>query len=474
MSISPLADGFEPATLEAWQDKALQALKGADLSALSSRTADGLAVDPLYSPADGAAVEARPADTAWDIVALADHPDGRAANGQVLADLEGGASGVSIAFAHAPSAGRFGLPAEADTLSLLLQDVYLDLVHLRIEPHRLAKQSAHWMADLFERRGIEPSRGIVSFGLDPLGNFAWRGVLTADRKGIAKRIASTVDMLKGKGFSGRFVEADGRNYHAAGATDAQELAAVLATAVDYLRFLTETGSLSVDEAFDAIGASLAVDQHQLASIAKMRAMRLLWQRLQDLCGAGGKALRLHAETSRRMMMADDPHTNILRTTLAAFAAGTGGADSITILPFSCALGLADRQARRVARNLHHLLLDESNLHRVADPAAGSGAIEALTEGLCEAAWTEFQMIEAEGGILDSLISGGLQGRIAGARQSLEHLLASGSEVLVGATIYPHASPAKVPVVDAAPWPDPEFKDVVLDCTPLTPASLVEG
>jgi methylmalonyl-CoA mutase len=281
-------------------------------------------------------------------------------------------------------------------------------------------------------------------------------------------------MLKGKGFSGRFVEADGRCYHAAGASDAQELAAVLATAVHYLRILTGTGGLGADEAFGDIGVSLAVDQHQLTSIAKLRAMRLLWGRLQELCGASASPVRLHAETARRMMMADDPHTNLLRTGLAAFAAGVGGADSVAILPFSCALGLPDEPARRMARNLHHLMLEESNLHRVADPAAGSGAIEALTDGLCEAAWSEFQTIEAEGGILASLVSGALQGRVGTARHTLEQSLADGSEAYVGATVFANATPAKAAVLEAEPWPEPEFSDAVLECKPLAPATLVKG
>ena len=136
--------------------------------------------------------------------------------------------------------------------------------------------------------------------------------------------------------------------------------------------------------------------------------------------------------------------------------------------------MPDEPARRMARNLHHLMLEESNLHRVADPAAGSGAIEALTDGLCEAVWSEFQTIEAEGGILESLISGALQGRIGAARQALEGSLTDGSEVYVGATVFANETPAKVAVLEAEPWPDPEFRDVALECAPLLPATLVNG
>jgi methylmalonyl-CoA mutase len=474
MSISSLADGFERATYDAWRERVSNALKDAEFASLIDRTPDGIVIEPLYQPAAATPIASRPAGAAWDIVTVADHTDVGTSNRQVLDDLEGGASGISIAFALAANAGGFGLPPSGDTLRGLLQDVYLDLVHLRIEPHPRSRRSAHWMAGLFEQRGIEPVRATVSFGLDPIGNFARRGALPADGETVAGRLAGTVDLLRGKGFAGRFVEADGRPYHAAGANDAQELGAVLATEVHYLRVLTETGGLGIDEAFAAIGVSLAADQHQLTSAAKMRAARLLWRRLQDLCGAEPSDLRLHAETARRMMMADDPHTNLLRTTLAAFAAGTGGADSIAILPYSCPLGLADAQARRTARNLHHLLLEESNLHRVADPTAGSGAIEALTDGLCAAAWAEFQAIEAEGGILESLQSGALQIRIGAAREALRKAVADGEKPFVGATIYPNATQAKVALLEAESWPDPVLGDAVLECAPLLPTKLVKG
>ncbi len=105
-----------------------------------------------------------------------------------------------------------------------------------------------------------------------------------------------------------------------------------------------------------------------------------------------------AETAWRMMTKRDPHGNIVRGTIAALAAAVGGADAITVLPYSAALGLPDAHARRIARNTQTILIEESNLYRVADPAAGSGAIETLTDALCAKAWTLFQEIEREGGV----------------------------------------------------------------------------
>ena len=110
-----------------------------------------------------------------------------------------------------------------------------------------------------------------------------------------------------------------------------------------------------------------------------------------------KPIRLHAETAWRMTTRRDPWVNMLRTTVATFSAGLGGADSITVLPFTAALGLPDAFARRVARNTHLILIEEANLARVADPASGAGGFEALTDALCEKAWGLFQAIERDGG-----------------------------------------------------------------------------
>ena len=199
-----------------------------------------------------------------------------------------------------------------------------------------------------------------------------------------------------------------RAYHEAGASEAQELAAVLATGVAYLRALEAHGH-SLERARDALSFLLVADADEFLTVAKLRALRRLWARVEQACGLEPKPIRLHAETAWRMTTRRDPWVNMLRTTVAAFSAGIGGADAITVLPFTAALGLPDAFARRIARNTQLILLDESNLARVADPAAGAGGFEALTDALCEKAWALFQEIEREGGILESLTGGNAPG-----------------------------------------------------------------
>ena len=385
------------ADLAAWRRLVEERLQGRDFSALESRTRDDIAIEPLYAARhDRPALPGRQA-SAWRIIQFVDDPDVDQANGQALEDLAGGATGLALRFSDA-AAGP-GLPPDEQVLRIVLDGIDLAAIHLRVDPHRRADASAVWLRDLVLRQGIAPERADISYGLDPLGLFASRKAIELDPRAWTEAF----QLLAAAGFGGTYVALDARLYHEAGASEAQELAAILAAAVWWLRALDPLG-FAPEAIFARFGASVAVDRDQFLSIAKLRALRLLWMRFTELCGVAPTHLPVHAETSRRMMTRAEPHTNILRTTIAAFAAAVGGADSIAVVPHDAALGPAARDARALARNVHHLLVEETQLHRVSDSAAGSGAAEALTDALAERAWHEFQAIEREGGIVESLRS----------------------------------------------------------------------
>ncbi len=247
--------------------------------------------------------------------------------------------------------------------------------------------------------------------------------------------------------------------HEAGGSEGQELAWALASAAQYLRAM-EAGGRSLAEAFRALSFTLALDADQFAGIAKLRALRKLMDRMQEACGLSPAPVRIHAETAWRMLTKRDAPVNMLRNAIAAFAAGVGGADSVAVLPHSGALGLADPFARRVARNTQMVLIEESGLHRVADPAAGSGSIEALTDGLCEAAWAEFQQIERAGGLVASLQAGAFQARVAAISARRARDLATGKAPLTGTSAYPsltEKSESVLPIAPRGPKPGPSPK-----------------
>jgi methylmalonyl-CoA mutase len=300
------------------------------------------------------------------------------------------------------------------------------------------------MADLIEARRIDPARVDLRFNYQALSTMAVRGSATAPWSEIEKPFAKVVSGLMDRGFGGPFVLADGRPVHDAGGSEAQELAFALSLALAYLRSL-ESGGIALEAARAAISFRLVADADQFLTMAKFRALRRLWARVEQACGLPPKPVFIAAETAWRMLTQRDPNVNMLRATMATFAAGLAGANAITVLPHTLALGLPNLFARRIARNTQLVLLEESNLAKVSDPAAGSGGIESLTGELCETAWTLFQEIEKAGGAFAALQHGLIQGKVAATRKAREANISRRRDVLTGASEFPDLAEAAAAV-----------------------------
>ena len=455
-----------------WLTLVERSLSGASFEdELVSWTDDGIGIQPLYPRARDAHVLGRAdAGRRWSILQRADDPDTARARTQVQEDVASGATGLALVFASAPNAFGYGLRPDPETLAQILEGLDLAQTHLRIDVHPASRSSITWLAELMTARRIDPEKLSLSFGIDPAAHFASAGRLRMSVEALQASMPQSLAHFFALGVPGILLEGDGRVYHNAGATEAQELGALAATAALYLRMFQDARQPLL-YAVPHIGFAVAVDQDQWMSMAKIRALRTLWARLQEACGMEPTGARIHAETSYRMMTVKDPQTNILRSTIATFAAATGGADTISVLPHTMALGLPDPFARRIARNTQLILAEESQLDFIADPAAGSGAIEALTEALCEQAWSEFQRIEAEGGILESVAAGAVQARIRTAREARAELYRKGERTIVGTTIYPQAQEQPATVLEATPVVAEE--DGVAFCERLPVARLDE-
>ncbi|QEL23050.1 methylmalonyl-CoA mutase [Bosea sp. F3-2] len=452
----PYLDAFPAPSHDAWRAAVDKVLKGADFEKrLVGRSADGIRIEPLYPAASPAARALRAEAERWHVAARLDHPGPKEAQALALADLEGGADTLTISSAGAQAARGYGLVADdVSALDTALDGVMLDLIRLRLDPAPQGRINALLLAALIEKRGHAPAELSVEFGLDPIGVFAGLGSLAVSWPEVGRRLAETIRAIKDRGFSGPFITVDSRPYHEAGASEAQELGAALATAVAYLRALEAQG-LTLAEARDTLAFTLVADTDEFLTVAKFRAARLLWNRIQQACGLAPKPARIHAETAWRSLTRRDPHVNLLRGTVAAFSAGVGGADSLTVQPFTAALGLPDAFARRVARNTQLILLEESNLWRVADPAAGAGGFEALTQALCEQGWLAFQEIErqSEGdlrGIVAGLANGSVQKTLAGQRAARMKVVATRREPITGTSEFPHIREDAVAVLKVAP------------------------
>ncbi|WP_051231133.1 methylmalonyl-CoA mutase subunit beta [Kaistia adipata] len=460
---------FHPASEPEWRQLAVKALKGADFEAkLVSRSADGLRIEPLYAKAAGGHPRpVRAGSGPWRVVQRIDLADPEAARRQALEDLENGASGLVLVFADAPTARGFGLAdAGAAAIARALDGVMIDLVALRLEAGRAAPEAAQALVDLARSQNLPLDALDLDLGLDPHALLALDpagGDATAALLDAAVELASAF----GAEAKSRFLRVDGRVWHEAGASEAQELALALAAGVDHLRGLEARG-IAPERGRRMIAFLLAADADEFLGIAKFRALRRLWACVEAACGLAPMPIRLDAETSFRMLTRRDPHVNLLRSTTAAFSAGLGGADSVTVLPFTQALGLPDASARRIARNTQIILIEESGLGHVADPAGGAGGFEALTDELCAAAWALFQRIEAAGGIAAALGSGLVAGEIAAVAEKRERDVRRRKLPITGTSAYPHLDEATVAVL--APLPAPAG---AADVSPFAPHRTAE-
>jgi methylmalonyl-CoA mutase len=441
---------FPPASQEQWLALVAGVIKGAPFEkSLVSRSYDGIAIAPLYQRGSrvqaGFGREARP----WQIVQRIEFPDMAAANAQALHDLENGASGLALVFAGAIGAYGFGLDGSAP-IARLLEGISLDTgVAIDLQPGLNAGNIARQLADVLHRQGRSPAVADISFGFDPLGHIAvgTQGALPW-RDGSAE-FAAGISSLASRGYKGPFAVADGRVVHNAGGSEAQELAYVLATALAYLRALEASG-VALGDARRMIYFRLAADADQFLTTAKFRALRKLWARVQEACGLTPTPAFVAAETAWRMMTRRDPFVNMLRATVAVVAAGLGGADGIAVVPHTAAIGLPDSPARRIARNTQLILLEESNLAKVADPAAGAGGPESLTRQLSMAAWSLFQEIEQAGGVAAALEYGLIQAKIAAVRAERRNAIAQRRDALTGTSEFPNIAEAPVEVLAPSP------------------------
>jgi methylmalonyl-CoA mutase len=458
-----LAADFPTPTRAEWRElvAAVLARSGASPgvdpeTALSYRSYDGIEIKPLYTAddapdlgADGrpghppfvrGATEDGAAATGWDVRTRHAGADPSTLNKAVLADLETGATSLWLVL------GRGGL-AISD-LPAALSGVYLDLAPIALDAGVQAHEAGRALLSLAEQRGVDLAELRGTIGADPIGHRARTGaVADLDQLRTLGRQRAEFGRL-------RLATVDGTVYHDAGGSQAQELGIATAVGVAYLRALTDGGA-SIDEALAALEFRWAVTAEQFPSIAKLRAARRIWDRVAELSGAAAarRGQYQHAVTSAAMLTRRDPWVNMLRTTIGCFAAAAGGADSITVAPFDAAIGASDDFARRIARNTHAVLHDESSLARVIDAAGGSWFVESLTDQLAEKAWDVFTSVERAGGALAALDDATIGDLLAGTQARRAADIAHRRAPITGVTEFADVGEAPVRRAPHPPAPD---------------------
>ena len=452
-----LDPGFPPAGEDAWRALVARTLGDRPFESLTRSTAEGLPIAPLYAAAEApAAFPARPfdAERPWDVRTLSAHVDPGRVNADLLADLAGGAASVIVAGHATPEA-----------LARALKDVIVELAPVGLDAGFLGPKAADALHSV-----AKASPGArLNLNLDPLSAFAETG---ASPGPIESHLvsAATVAVRHAQTYpQAQLFLASGRIAHEAGGGEALEVAVAASATVAYAKALVRAG-LPVAEAFARITLGLAADADYFLTIAKLRAARAVFARIATVSGAAAQA-RIEARSSRRMLTAQDPWTNMIRLTSAGFGAAVGGADAVVLGNFTDALGLPTAFARRQSRNTQLVLMEEANVGRVADPAAGSGYLEAITDQIARAAWERLQAIEAAGGLIGALSSGLV------ARDVETAVAGRGEPKILGVTAFPPTADAPVEVetacaatldTSAARLPGPDGK-----CPPLKPMRLSE-
>ncbi len=445
-----LAGEFDTPTRDAWLDAVdvivqksgrlrEDALLGAGVTKLSRTSPDGITVAPLYSAEDVEGLPGTGVPGAWPFTRGA-HAAGLVPDGwdvrqrhtgvdpeAVLADLEGGVTSIwltGVSAADLPKA--------------------LDGVELNLAP--VALEGGAELAEAYLSLGSEHGEDLLgSLCLDPIGERA--------RTGDGPDVASVVPLAQraaGNHPQVRSVVVDGTPIREAGGSDAQQLGFSLSAGVAYLRALVDAG-LDVATAARQLEFRYAATPEQFGTIAALRAARRLWARVLDASGTTDVPQIQHAVVADALFTRRDPWVNMLRGTVAGFAAGIGGADAVTVPPFDAAIGRPQAFSRRIARNTQRLLVEECHLGRVIDPAGGSWYVEHLTDDLARAAWDYFQELEREGGAVAALDSGLVARTVGEVRAGREKAVATRRAPLTGVSEFPDIEEKPV---EREPLPEP--------------------
>lgn len=419
---------FPAPTIDDWKAR-VRRETGADASELGCTTASGVRVEPLYVAAPESSVgvpgrapyvrgaSATPAPSGWRRCQRYEDGDLEGSCDRIRADVAGGidaiwlrldrAARLGLAVDEAPEAlGAEGLPAhDVDTLAPLLAAASLPGRELWLDAGGNALPAAALALAAFERAGVDAAEVSLRWCADPLGALAADGQIPADHATLGWEAAALAALSARRWPGSRTLTASSAPYARAGAGADQQIGLGLATAIEYMRYLT-AGGVAADAAGAQIALVTEIDQDFLVEVAKLRALRLGWSKLQSACAGTATAPLLHAATGWRSYAAEDPWVNMLRATVQTMAAAIGGAQTITALPFDAPLGQPEARGLRVARNTHAVLGEESRLGEVMDAAGGAYAVETLTDELARAGWEVLRRVDANG-MASALVGGEL-------------------------------------------------------------------
>lgn len=434
---------FPAVTTEQWESVITADLKGADRSKkLVWRTLEGFEAEPYYRAEDLASLKHTAAknagefpyvrgvkkDNDWMVRQTVEVSDAKSANTKALEMLMSGVNSLNFKIKN----GKDYTAADLDTL---LKGISIPAVELAFEgcgvPH-----VAGLFLDKIAKENIDKDGVTATFNIDPLGQATRKGSAPCPNSwekitGLASKAAEYKRI--------KFVGVNGVLFHNCGASSVQELAFALAMGHEYLVNLMEKG-LTVDQAATILKFNFAIGTNYFMEIAKLRAGRMLWANIVQAyepksCCA--EKMRINAVTSAWNQTVYDPYVNMLRGTTEAMSAALSGVDSLEVLPFDAAYEPSTDFSERIARNVQHLLKEESHFDQVTDPAAGSYYIEKLTASIAEQAWSLFKQVEDKGGYTAAFQAGFVQEQVEATANKRDQNIATRRQILLGTNQYPN-------------------------------------
>jgi methylmalonyl-CoA mutase len=389
------------ADLAAWRALVEKELAGAAFDKLVQKTPEGVPIQPLYTEGPEAAPFARGATaTPWRLCMRATGAD------QAAAELDAGADAVWCGAADI-NASRIAI--ERGKLAVL-DPRFQNGPRTAEDVHRERGTGEMWMAfDMIAE---------VARGAQPVEALDWS-------------LAGQASFVRQFDLPWRCFRVGTLPFHDAGADAADELALALSSLVAKLREIDAAG-VPLAEVGPQLWAQVAVGRDTFGEVCKLRALRVLWHKVLSAAGVAQTGLdAIHAVCSSRTMSERDPWVNMLRVTTQVFAAALGGAQVITPLPFDAAFAAPSALGQRVARNTALVLREESYLGRVLDAAGGSYYIETRTDALAREAWSRFQAIERDGGVVALLRAGTLHTRLEASWAQRAAAIAKRKEPVLG-------------------------------------------
>ncbi|MDM8530752.1 methylmalonyl-CoA mutase family protein [Anaerolineales bacterium HSG25] len=480
-SATPLTlDEFDQPTYEAWRELVEQQLRGAPFEKkVMTKTYEGITLQPLYRQEDATDLPNQSSfpglppytrgsqvsgnlKSPWLICQELAYSTPSAFNQALKYDLERGQTAINLRLDQATLAGLDPDQAEVGQvgaggvsivtvadLATAFEGIDLSQLPIFVQASSAAMPTLALLVAYLNQAEVPLTNLRGAIEMDPLGSLVSAGTFPRSVAGAYDRMTQMIRWAKNTAPQLQIVTVHGQPYSNGGASAVQELAFVMATAVEYLRELNNRG-LSINEIAPRLRFSFTAGSNYFMAIAKLRAARLVWAKLVKAFGGDETAqkMSMHVRTANWNKTKHDAHVNMLRTTTEAFASAVGGCDSLHVGQFDEVFGQPDEFSRRIARNTQIILQREAHLTRVIDPAGGSWYVENLTDAVGREAWSLFQQVEQNGGMYQVLQADFPQSQIQATAEQRDNHINSRKDVFIGTNKY--ANLTEKPITASVP------------------------